>query len=66
MRNEIEDTIMKYNKEHYQQAYKIEVYNNKIYNKLSSQIIRDKILKGELRRHKCNNQNAYEFLQLLK
>ena len=46
---------MDHDKEHYQQAYKIEVYNDKIYNQLQSHIIRDKILKRELRRYECNN-----------
>ena len=66
IRNEIEEAIIEYNKEYYQQAHKIEVYNNKICNKLQLHIIRDKILKEELRRHEYDNQSIYKFLQLLK
>ena len=65
-RNEIERAIIEHNKEYYQQAHKIEVYNDKIYNQLKSHIMRDRILKRELIRHDCDNQSDYEFLQLLK
>ena len=57
---------MEFNKEHYQQAHNTKVYNDKICNHLKIYSIRDKILKGELRRDECNSQNVCKFLQLLK
>ena len=52
--------------EHFQQAHKTNAYNDKIYNKLERSNIRDRILKEELRRNKCDNQSVYKFLKLLK
>ena len=40
----IESTIIEYNKEHFQQAHKTKVYEDKIYHKLKEDKTRDKIL----------------------
>jgi len=42
------------------------VFRDKIYNRLSKPIIRDKILTGNLQWNECDNKDVYVFLKLLK
>ena len=63
---DIEDAIMKYNKMHFTKAHKANIYNDKIYDKLQQDEIRDKILQGRLVEEDCDNREVFEFLQLLK
>ena len=65
-RKEIEDAIIKYNRQHLKQAHQIPVYNDRIYKQLSNNKIRDKILTGKLERDKCTNKEVFKFLNLLK
>jgi len=42
-----------------------DAYNNKIYNKLQNNTIRDKILNGTLEKSEYNSKEVYNFLKLL-
>ena len=57
---------MEYNRENFQQAYQTKVYNDKIYNELKEDRVRNRILKGQLRREDCDDEDVFEFLSLLK
>jgi len=65
-RIEIERELVNYNKDHFTQAHTTEAYKDKIYNALSEERVRDRILKGDLQRDECDYDNIYEFLKLLK
>ena len=47
-RNEIEIEIIKFNETYFKQAFSLKEYKDKVYQKLTNNSIRDKILKGEL------------------
>ena len=63
---EIEDIIIKYNRQHLKQAHQTPVYNDRIYKQLSNNTIRDKILIGKLEWDDCTNKEVFKFLNLLK
>ena len=65
-RRKIEEEIAKYNKKHYRQAFESRAYQDKLYAVLKHDNIRNKILKGSLRREECNDDDVYEFMSLLK
>ena len=47
-RTDIEQAIIAHNINHFQQAHNTKVYQDRIYDQLKEDNIRDKILKGEL------------------
>ena len=49
-RKEIEEKLIKFNRSHYQKANETKVCQDKIHRKLGDNIIRDKILNGQLER----------------
>ena len=51
---------------HFQEAKSSNTYKEKIYDKLRTDDIRDRILNGTLCQDECDNQNVFNFLQLLK
>ena len=53
---------MEFNKNHYKQVFRSEVYNDKIYKELQNNNMRDKIFAGRLKRDNCDNSEVYEFL----
>ena len=53
-------------RKYYKQVFLLDIYNDKIYNELSNNKIRDKILTRRLERNDYNNSKIYKFLQLLK
>ena len=57
---------MKYNKKHFQKAHEIRIFKDKIYNKLRDNTIRERIIKGQLKREECDNKEVFKFLKLLK
>ena len=65
-KEEIEKEIMNYNLNHFKQAHQLIVYRGKIYNKLKQNDVRDKILSRRLTREECDNEDVFEFLNLLK
>jgi len=65
-RETIEQEIMNYNKRFFTQPTERKVYNDRIYKKLSEPAIYDKILAGTLSRYKCDDEDIYVFLKLLK
>ena len=65
-RNKIENEILQYNQKHYKQAYESKAYRDRIYEKLSDDRYRDKILKGELEKCDCDYEEVFKFLSLLK
>ena len=46
--------------------FKTKVYQDKVYQKLSSNKIWDKILNGKLEEEDCSNKEVFEFLSLLQ
>ena len=62
----IEESIMNHNKNYYSKAKNTPVHQDKIYNQLQSNNIRDKILQGWLLESKCDNPKVFEFSLLLK
>ena len=65
-RTSIETEIIKYNKNFFEEPAKSKVYNDRIYERLYNQSIRNRILVGILRRSECDDPDLYEFLKLLK
>jgi len=57
---------MKFNRDHYQKAHNTKVYQDKIYKQLNKDIMRDKILNGELERQDCVDEVVYQLLRLLE
>ena len=62
----IEQTLMNHNRKHFTMAHESNMYNDKIYPLLQQDQVRDKILKGRLVEDDCDNEEVFEFLQLLK
>ena len=62
----IEYKIVQYNKKYFRKAYSSNAFKDKIYMQLKLDQIRDKILKGKLKRVSCDNDDVFEFLTLLK
>ena len=54
----IEDNIRKHNIKHFIQAYRTDMYNDKIYTELTNPIIRDKILNGDLDKEDYDSENV--------
>jgi len=65
-REEIENEIAKYNKQHFRQAYTLKAFQDKIYPILKYDNIRDKILRETVKREECDDDDVYDFIQLLK
>ena len=65
-RNEIENEIITYNRNHLKQAHHTKTYQDRIYKKSQKNKIRDKILSGTLSREECDDENVFQFLKLLK
>ena len=65
-KEQIEREIMNYNQNHFKQVHQLEMHNDRIYAELGNNEIRDNILNGQLRHDHCENENACEFLKLLK
>ena len=65
-RTDIEQAIIAYNKNHFQQAHNTRVYQDRIYDQFKEDNKRDKILKGELKRQDYDNKNVFDLLKLLK
>jgi len=64
--NEVEELLIDQNKKHYSKVLGTKVYKDKIYPKLLTNKIRDKILNSELLLNEYSNQEVYEFMYLLK
>jgi len=62
----MEQAIIDQNIAHYKAMFKTKVYQDKIYHKLSSNKIQDKILNGKLEEENCSNKEVFEFLLLLQ
>ena len=58
--------IMNFNRQHFQKAHNTKAYQDKIYEQLQDDLMRDKILNGELERHDCDDKAVYQLLKLLK
>ena len=65
-RNEIESMLIDHNRKHFNKALKTEAYDDKIIRSLKKEKVRDKILKGEIRREDVDNEDVFEFLKLLE
>ena len=61
-RNEIEEVLISQNIAHYKKVLKTLIYQDKIYNKLTDNETREKILQGTLHCSECDNEDAYLFL----
>ena len=62
----MEQAIIDQNIAHYKAVFKIKVYQDKIYHKLSLNKMWDKILNGKLEEEDCSNKEVFEFLSLLQ
>ena len=62
---EMENALIEHNKMHYRKAHKSIAHRDKIYNKLTCDKTRDKILNGTLSKDDCQYQAVYNFLTLL-
>ena len=65
-RNEIEAALIKQNSKHFRKVINTEVHKEKIYDKLKSNEVRDRILNRILQRDECNSEDACKFLLLLQ
>ena len=65
-REEIESRIREHNTQHFKKAHESIIYRDKIYEKLRTNSIRNKILNGTLRREECDDERVFKFLKLLK
>ena len=64
--DQIEQAIIDHNIAHHKAVFKTKVYQDKIYYKLSSNKIRDKILNRKLEEEDCSNKEVFKFLSLLQ
>ena len=62
---EIEEAIISHNRTYLKQAYQTKIYQDRIYKNIKKDIIRNKILSGNLSYKDCDNENVYQFLKLL-
>ena len=65
-RTTIERKIIDRNHQYYKKVMNTNAYNDKIYNMLQNNTIRNKILSRNLQESNCDNAEVFEFLQLLK
>ena len=65
-RSKIEKELLNYNVLHLIQAHYTIAYKDKVYNALRDDKVRERILKGEIQREDCDNNNMHYFLKLLK
>ena len=50
---------------YFTKAHNINIFKDKIYATLQQDIIRNKILRGQLREDECDNKEVFKFLKLL-
>ena len=65
-RNEIESMLIDHNRKHFNKVLKTEAYDDKIIESLKKEKVRDKILKGEIKRKDIDNEDVFEFLKILE
>ena len=65
-REEIKNSLINQNTAHYKKVLKTLVYQDKIYEQLAKDKIRDKILDGSLHCEECDNIAVCNFLKLLR
>ena len=61
-KEDIEKNLIEYNRMHYGKVLQTPIYNDRIYNKLQKDEVRDKILKGILEEEECDDKNVHRFL----
>ena len=64
--SKIEKELLNYNALYFIQAHYAKAYKDKVHNTLRDNKVRERILKGEIQREDCDNDNMYYFLKLLK
>ena len=62
-RRSIEHEVSEHNKKHFRNAHSSNSFKDRTHSKLKSDYIRDKTLKGTLKREECDHHDVYEFLQ---
>ena len=65
-RRSIEHEVSECNKKYFRKAHSSNVFKDRRHRKLKSDHIRDKTLKGTLKREECDYDDVCEFLKLLK
>jgi len=65
-RREIENSLLKYNKEHFSKAKQSQTYKDRINKRLYNDSIRDKILEGMVDKAEVDSEDLREFLKILK
>jgi len=65
-RQSIEDRIIEYNTQHFEQAKQSIAFRDKIYKELKKDSMRNKILDGTINENECDDERIYQFLKLLK
>ena len=65
-KEEIERMIIKHNKEHFSKVKSTKKHNDKMHKIVNENKTRDAIMKGELNRDECDDEEVYQFLRLLK
>ena len=65
-RSAIEEKIIESDARHFQQAKNYPTFTDKMHDKFTNELVRDKILNGTLRRNEYDANELCEFLKLLK
>ena len=65
-RAEIENKIINYSRNYYKKAFTSPIYQDKIYEQLNNDLIRNKILNSNLSWDNYDSKEVFEYLQLLK
>ena len=65
-RKAIKDEIINHNQKHFAMAVRRKVHQDKMHVKLDDRVIKKKTLEGRMERRDCDNEEVFEFLQLLK
>ena len=63
---DIESILISQNKKYYTKAINTKAYQDKVYDKLLEDDMRNRILKGTLKQEEYTYQDIYDFLQLLE
>ena len=64
-RDNIEDTLISFNTNHYKKAHSTPTYTNYVHNKLLQDDFRDKVLQGNINPNQINDIHLYDLLNLL-
>ena len=65
-KDEIERRIIKHNKENFSKVKGTKAHVDKTHDATKEDDTRDNIMKGDLNREECDNEDVHQFLQLLK